>query len=417
MQGNRSEWMRCFGVVALAIALAACGGGAAEHAGEGEHGDAEVAKGPNGGRLLVDGDFAIELAIFERGVPPEYRAWASRDGVPIAPADVDLDVELRRFGNRIDRIGFAPAGAFLRGNATVEEPHSFDVTVRATHDGKAHRFTFESYEGRVTIDSAAAKDAGIALEVAGPAQIAETLLLYGRIVPDGDRTAHVTPRFPGIVVEARKRLGDVVAKDEVVAIVESNESLRPYEVRSRVAGTVIEKNAVAGEFAATDAPLYVVSDLGRVWADLQVHRRDAARLHVGQRASIDAGDGSEPVEARVDYVSPLGSFDSQSSLARVVVDNASGRWRPGLFVSARVTVETVQAPVAIRTSALQQMRDWDVVFLADGDRYEAQPVELGLGDATWTEIRAGLTAGQPYVATGSFILKADVGKSGASHDH
>jgi len=417
MQAKRSGWMKQLAVVALTIAFAACGGGTGEHAAEEEHDEAEFAKGPNGGRMLEDGDFAIELAIFERGVPPEFRAWATQDGKPLAAADVQLDVELRRFGNRSDRIVFAPAGDFLRGDATVEEPHSFDVTLRATHAGKEHRFSFESYEGRVTIDPAAAKEAGIAIEVAGPAQIAETLLLYGRIEPDGDRTAHVTPRFPGIVVEARKRLGDAVAKDEVVAIVESNESLRPYEVRSRIAGTVIEKNAVPGEFAATDAPLYVVSDLGRVWADLQVHRRDTERLRVGQSAVLDAGDGSEPALARVDYVSPLGSFDSQSSLARVVVDNASGRWRPGLFVSARVAVETVQTPVAVRTSALQRVRDWDVVFLSDGDSYEAQPVELGLGDGAWTEIRAGLTAGQPYVASGSFILKADVGKSGASHDH
>jgi len=417
MQAKRSGGLEQLAVVALTIAFAACGGGTGEHAAEEEHDEAEFAKGPNGGRMLEDGDFAIELAIFERGVPPEFRAWATQDGTPLAPADVQLDVELRRFGNRTVRIGFAPAGEFLRGDATVEEPHSFEVTVRATHGGEKHRLAYESYEGRVTIDRAAAKEAGIAIEVAGPAQIAENLLLYGRIEPDGDRTAHVTPRFPGIVVDARKRLGDTVAKDEVVAIVESNESLRPYEVRSRIAGTVIEKNAVPGEFAATDAPLYVVSDLGRVWADLQVHRRDAERLRVGQRAVLDAGDSGVTTEARVDYVSPLGSFDSQSSLARVVVDNASGRWRPGLFVSARVEVEMVQAPIAVRTTALQRLRDWDVVFLADGDSYEAQPVELGLSDGTWTEIRAGLTAGQPYAATGSFVLKADVGKSGASHDH
>jgi cobalt-zinc-cadmium efflux system membrane fusion protein len=417
METKRIEWMNRACAVALAIALAACGGGSAEHAGEEKQDEVASSKGPHGGRMLEDGDFAIELAIFERGVPPEFRAWAYQGGEPIPPAEVQLEVELRRFGNRLDRIGFAPAGEFLRGDATVEEPHSFDATVRAKRRGGEHRFTYSSYEGRVTIDAAAAKESGVAVEVAGPAQIKETLQLYGRIEPDGDRTAHVTPRFPGIVVDARKRLGDAVAKDEVVAIVESNESLRPYEVRSRIAGTIIEKHAAPGEFAGTDAPLYVVSDLGRVWADLQVHRSDAERLRVGQRAWVDAGDGGEPIEARVDYVSPLGSFDSQTTLARLVVDNASGRWRPGLFVSARVEVETVQAPVAVRTSALQRVRDWDVVFLADGDSYEAQPVELGLGDGTWTEIRAGLSAGQPYAATGSFILKADVGKSGASHDH
>ena len=416
---TRSDWMKQFGAFALAIALAACGGGANEHTAEGQHGEsnAEFERGPHRGRMLRDGDFAVELAIFERGVPPEFRAWVSQDGEPVPPAEVQLEVELRRFGDRRDVIRFAPAGDFLRGDATVTEPHSFDVTVRAALGGAKHHSTYSSYEGRVTVDAAAAKEAGVAVEVAVPAQIRETLLLYGRIEPDGDRTAHITPRFPGIVVDARKRLGDAVAKDEVVAIVESNESLRPYELRSRIAGTIIEKHAAPGEFAATDAPLYVVSDLGRVWADLQVHRRDAERLRVGQRAWIDAGDGGEPIEARVDYVSPLASFDSQTTLARLVVDNASGRWRPGLFVSARVEVETVAAPVAVRTSALQRVRDWDVVFLADGDSYEAQPVELGLGDGTWTEIRAGLSAGQPYAAAGSFILKADVGKSGASHDH
>jgi cobalt-zinc-cadmium efflux system membrane fusion protein len=418
MHTRRNGWSSRVCFVALAIGLAACGGGAPEHAAEGEHGEGEAdfARGPRGGRLLEDGDFAIELAFFERGVP-EYRAWAYQDGEPLPPGDVQLEVELRRFDGRSDRIGFAPAGDFLRGDASVEEPHSFDVAVRAKRGGAQHDFSFASYEGRVTIDPAAAMDAGIGVAVAGPAQIAETLLLYGRIEPDGDRTAHVTPRFPGIVIDARKRLGDAVAKDEAVAIVESNESLRPYEIRSRIAGTVIQKNAVAGEFAATDAPLYVVSDLGRVWADLQVHRRDSRRLKLGQRVFLDAGDGSEPAEARIDYVSPLGSFDSQTTLARVVVANPDGRWRPGLFVSARVEVETVEALVAVRTSALQRLRDREVVFLADGDRYEAQPVEVGLADDMWTEIRAGVRAGQSYVASGSFVLKADVGKSGASHDH
>jgi cobalt-zinc-cadmium efflux system membrane fusion protein len=202
------------------------------------------------------------------------------------------------------------------------------------------------------------------------AQIAETLLLYGRIQPDGDRTAHVTPRFPGIVIDARKRLGDTVAKDEVVAIVESNESLRPYEVRSRIAGSVIEKHGVAGEFAATDAPLYVVSDLGRVWADLQVHRSDAERLRVGQRARVDAGDGGETAEARVEYVSPLGSSDSQTTLARLVVDRA-GAGVPA-FVAARAEVETVQAVAVARERAAIARPGCRFM---PRRRFEAQPVE------------------------------------------
>jgi cobalt-zinc-cadmium efflux system membrane fusion protein len=86
-------------------------------------------------------------------------------------------------------------------------------------------------------------------------------------------------------------------------------------------------------------------------------------------------------------------------------------------VTAEVEVGTSPVPVAVSLDALQRLRDWDVVFLAAGDVFEAQPVELGRRDALHVEILSGLTAGQPYVAAGSFILKAEAGKSGATHDH
>jgi cobalt-zinc-cadmium efflux system membrane fusion protein len=415
---ERRVWIIC----ATLLAITACGSGpgaAGDEQGEAEHGEgeAEFAKGPQGGRLLEEGDFAIELAIFETGVPPEFRAWVSEAGKLVPPEEVSLEVELGRFGGRAQKIGFVPAGDFLRGDAEVYEPHSFAVKVRAERNGKTHEFAYESYEGRVQVAAGEANASGIAVAAAGSASIRSEIELFGRVEPDGDRTAHVTPRFPGVATEVRKRLGDAVAKDEVVAVIESNESLRPYEVRSRIAGTAIQKSIVPGEFVASDAAVFVVSDLERVWVDLQVHRSDFARLRIGQRVFIDAKDGRDPIEARIDYLSPLGSFDSQTLLARVVAPNAERRLQPGLFVSARVELESVEVPVAVRTSALQQMRDRTVVFLADGESYEAQPVEIGRSDGTWTEVIGGLAAGQRYATTGSFVLKADVGKSGASHDH
>jgi cobalt-zinc-cadmium efflux system membrane fusion protein len=271
--------------------------------------------------------------------------------------------------------------------------------------------------GAVVIAPEVARASGIAVATAGPARIRESVVLHGRVEPDGDRTAHVTPRFPGIAVEARKRLGDAVAKDEVVAVVESNESLRPYELRSRIAGTVIAKDVVPGEFVASDAAIYVVSDLARVWVDLQAHGRDFERLAVGQPVAIEDAEGGAPLEARIAYLSPIGAPDSQSLLARAVVENPDRRLRPGLFVTGHVTVREIEAPVAVRSEALQRLRERDVVFRADGDRYEAQPVEVGARDAEWTEIRSGLAAGDAYAAAGSFVLKADVGKSAAGHDH
>ena len=74
-------------------------------------------------------------------------------------------------------------------------------------------------------------------------------------------------------------------------------------------------------------------------------------------------------------------------------------------------------PVAVKASALQSFRDWEVVFMEDGSTFEIAILELGRRDGAWAEVVSGLSAGQKYAAENSFIIKADILKSGASHDH
>jgi cobalt-zinc-cadmium efflux system membrane fusion protein len=386
---------------------------AAEHHAEA----AEFERGPQGGRWLADGDFALELTIFESGVPPEFRAFVYADGKPTSPAGVSLEVTLQRLGGRVDRIGFEPRGAYLLGDREVEEPHSFDVEIVAREAGREHRFAYSSYENRVTLSPEQLEAAGIEVATAGPATILESVVLNGRIVPNEDALAHVMPRFPGVVRSVHKRLGAPVSPGDLLAVIESNESLHPYELRARQAGTVIEKSVAPGEFAASERELFTIADLANVWADLDVYRRDFGRLRAGQRVRVDSGDGAAPAETTLSYLSPIGSVNTQTLLARAVLPNPDGSWRPGLFVSAEVEVASVEAPVAVLESAVQRLRDWDVVFVADAGVFEAQPVTLGRRDGTHVEIVAGLAPGQRYVAANSFVLKAEAGKSGASHDH
>jgi len=288
--------------------------------------------------------------------------------------------------------------------------------VLATWKGAQHRWEYGAYEGRVELSPEAAKHAGLEVETAGPATLETRLRLNGLIVPNEDRLAHVLPRFAGIVKEVRKRIGDRVERGEVLAVVQSNQSLRPYEVVSEVAGTVIQKHVTPGEFVAEGDELFAVADLSTVWVDLNVYRQDFSRLAVGQPVLLDAGEGAPTVEGRISYISPFGAPNTQTMLARVVLPNPVGAWRPGLFVTGEVTVNQAQAPLAVRADALQSLRDWTVVFVEDGNIFEARPIEVGRRDDQWVEVLSGLSPGQRYVAKGSFVLKADVGKSGASHD-
>lgn len=385
---------------------------------DGSHAEAaSFERGPHRGRWLEAGAFALELTIFEEGVPPEFRAFVYRDEQQADPAGVQLEVTLRRLGDRVDRIAFAPRGEFLLGDATVYEPHSFDAEVVAREGGREHRFRFSSYENRVTLAPEQLEAAGIGVETAGPATIRERVVLNGRIAANEDALAHVMPRFPGVVRSVHKRLGDAVARGELLATIESNESLRPFELRAPLSGTVVEKDVAPGEFVSTERELFRIADLGTVWVDLDVYHRDFGRLRTGQPVRIDASDGSPPAATTLAYLSPIGSVNTQTLLARALLPNPDRSWRPGLFVTAEVEVGASPVPVGVAIDALQRLRDRDVVFLAADDLFEAQPVELGRRDATHAEIVSGLAAGQRYVAEGSFILKAEAGKSGASHDH
>jgi cobalt-zinc-cadmium efflux system membrane fusion protein len=365
--------------------------------------------------LLAEDDFAIELAIFEAGVAPELRAWATLAGEALAPATVELTVELTRLDGRVDRISFAPAADYLRGDREIEEPHSFDVAIAVTHAGRAYRWAYESHEGRTTILADVARAAGIETDTAGPGVILESLSLYGSIVPDTTRVREVDARFPGIIRAVRRQVGERVAAGDALVTIESNESLQTYTLTAPIAGVVTARHAEPGEQTGVER-LFEIADLSTVWAELSVFARDRARVRTGHAVELTA-EGGVTGEGAIDYLAPLGDRASQSVTARVVLENSDGRWTPGQFVTATVTIDETAVPLAVPLAALQTFRDFDVVFARVGDTYEVRMLELGRRDAERVEVLDGLAPGTVYVTANSYLVKADIEKAGASHDH
>lgn len=415
------------------LAILALGGGAAYfilnqrpapsaaggHDGHGHaaHTEGEVEKGPHGGRLLRDGAFAVELAIFEKGVPPEFRAWFTQSGRTVAPAAVKLTVELKRINGVTERFAFTTEGDYARGTGEVVEPHSFDYSISAEQAGRSHLWEFAAPEMQTKIPADATTRAGVAVEAAGPATLTETLSVYGQVKLNANKVGRAVPRFAGIVREARKALGDSVAAGEVVAVVETNVSLTLTEVKAPIAGVIVERAVNAGETVAEGATLYIIADLSEVWADLNIPKRDQARVKVGQSVVIHADDGGANATGTTSWISPFSSTEAQTLAARVVLANPDQRWRPGLFVKAEIVLAEFTVPVAVKESALQTLFDFTVVFSQHGDVYQARPLTLGRRAGGYVEVLKGLAAGERYVVENSFLIKADIGKSAASHDH
>ena len=385
-----------------------------------EHGEAaapEYERSPHGGRLLRDGDFAVEVTIYEPEIPPQSRVYPFFKNKPLDPDQVKLTLELHRFGTRVDAFTYKKEGDYLVGSRIVEEPHSFDVKVSAEYQGKQSSWAYESYEGRVKISEQAAASVELKFEKAGPHKIRKLAEMTGRIVPDEDQMAKVSPRFPGVVLEANKKLGDKVTKGEVLAVIESSQSMTTYEITAPLSGTIIARDVARGVAVTTDKPIYTIADLSTVWVDLNVRRADLGSLEVGKEITITEEDSGASATATISYLSPFGSQETQTLRAVATLPNADGKWRTGLLVNAALVVEEREVPVAVRYDALQTFRDWDVVFMKYNEVYEIAILELGQRDGDWIEVISGLAAGTTYVTENAFVVKADVMKSGASHDH
>ena len=257
---------------------------------------------------------------------------------------------------------------------------------------------------------------GIKTGVAGPANLSDHLALYGVIAPNAEKTLDVSARYPGVIRAVKVRVGDEVKRGQALATVESNESLQTYPVTAPLDGVVTLRDANEGAQTG-DKPLFTVADLTTVWVELSVFPRDIAKVRVGQTVRVRSADTGLTAEGKVVHVAPFGSSTSQTLTARVQLPNPDRQWRPGLYVNAHVVLSSSSIPLAIRSEALQTVESRTVVFVRTDTGFDLRPVETGRGDGEVSEIVSGLTVGETYATTHSFILKAELGKGEAEHGH
>lgn len=274
--------------------------------------------------------------------------------------------------------------------------------------------TEESSGAQVELSAEQLKAAGITLDKAGPAQIREVLPLYGVVAPNAERVREVAARFPGVIRSVEHKLGDTVRQGDLLANIESNESLQVYAVRSPISGVISARNANPGEQTG-DKPLFVVVDLSTVWVELSLFARDASKVKAGQSVLVKSPVAEFSSQGRVTYVGPFGN-SNQALTARVEVPNPGNRWAPGLYVTGEVTLAQRAAALAVRSSAIQMIEDRPVVFVRSDGRFSSHPVTLGKTDGERTEVLQGLSAGDEYAAANSYVIKAELRKSEAEED-
>lgn len=302
--------------------------------------------------------------------------------------------------------------AIHKGESVHASEMSEMKTAHHTHD----EHTFEKL---IQLSPQDLREFDIELDTAVSGKLEMVVKLPGEITYNADHLAHIAPRFPGVVKEVRKQLGDQVKKGEVLALIESSESLSPYEVVSLIEGTIVEKHITAGEVVKDDAEIYQVADLNSVWLNLTIYQKDLPHIRLNQPVTASAGTGISDVKGTISYISPIVDEHTRTAKARAILNNRQGELRPGLLVTASVVVANHNVPVLVPRTALQTIDDQPCVFIRTSEGFEPKGVTIGRSNDTFAEITSGITTGQLYVTKGAFTLKAQLSKGafGDGHNH
>ena len=164
---------------------------------------------------------------------------------------------------------------------------------------------------------------------------------------------------------------------------------------------------------------FVVADLSYVWADLTIYQKDLPRIRVGQKAIISASPAPVTAVGTISYISPVVEEATRTAIARVVLPNPDYQWLPGMFITAKVITDRLNASVVVPKTAIETFENQTVVFVKTPEGFVPRPVILGRENDSNVEIVAGLEPGEEYVKKGGFTLKAELMKEafGGGHGH
>lgn len=274
----------------------------------------------------------------------------------------------------------------------------------------------EEHSTVINLPDSVLNEFGVKIAVAESGEITIHKDLTGEIIPNPYNLAHIVPRFKGIVKAVYRKIGDRVKKGDKIALIESNESLVQYEVTSSIDGVILELHMTPGELIGDEKHVVTIANLNNVWAELNVYQKDLGDVKVGQLVEVRSPHTENVFRNKLFYISPTVDEATRTAIARVMLNNSNGVWKPGMFVSGKVYTTKKKVRVAIPKNAVQILEGQTVVFVKTGKGFQPRVVSLGIENDRLVEILDGLHTGESYVASGAFTFKSEILKESFGGD-
>lgn len=386
--------------LALALLLAACGGGdtppaakADAHGEEGGHEDGHEEGHEEEGHKEEEGVVAMtDDQIRAAKIALVTVDAAGSGGALTLPAMVEGDPQ------GIQVVTAAIGGRIVALSRNLGESVRAGETLAVVESREAAQMQGE-------IEAASAR-----LTLARSNLAREQRLFAQRVSPEQDLIA---ARTAATEADIALRL----SRQQLAATGRAGGGLNRVALPSPISGQVIERKAMLGQVVTADAELYRVANLSQLSISLSLSASDAARLRPGARVTVN-GQG-RTATASIRFLSPI--LDPQTRLVPAIatLDNRAGQWRIGESVTAMVALPAAAGvrAISVPQAAVQTVEGQSSVFVRTATGFRTVPVQTGAVSGADILIVRGLKGGERIAAVGSFTLKAELGKGEAEHGH
>jgi RND family efflux transporter MFP subunit len=179
--------------------------------------------------------------------------------------------------------------------------------------------------------------------------------------------------------------------------------LSKTKITAPVDGTVLDIPVTEGLVVVAAASvnsgtiLMTFADLSQLLIESHVNQVDAPRLVRGQPVEVNMSDSTEePVKARIEFIAPLAIVKNniKGFEVQALIEDDSGRLKPGMSVSMNVPVGKAQHAVSVPVSAVFKESKKNIVYVRKGGTTEKRNVTVGVNNLSHVEIKSGIEAGE-----------------------
>jgi cobalt-zinc-cadmium efflux system membrane fusion protein len=189
------------------------------------------------------------------------------------------------------------------------------------------------------------------------------------------------------------------------ALAKKTDLAATFSLNSPIDGIVVERNATVGASVGTDANLFKIIDLSRVWIDADVFEKDLPRVRPGQEVKLKVTAFPESTfSGKVILINSVVDPETRTVKVRTEVANPDGRLKPDMFANVQIVTDLNRAAISIPQSAVLNDEGKTIVFVAEGNGYQKRQVQAGIQNNDRVEIVDGLTAGDKVVVKGNYLL-------------